>query len=176
MRNKAYISLGSNVGNRVEYLQEAVRMLGQQEEISLVSISSIYETDPVGYVEQDPFLNIVLEVCTSLTPLDLLKVCQSVENELGRKRIIRWGPRTIDLDILLYNHENIESEKLSIPHPRIEERAFVMIPLLEIAPAIQLPNKSMPLIESNEFLRGKEGVRIWRQQKNGEDVFELFEN
>ncbi|PKG22500.1 2-amino-4-hydroxy-6-hydroxymethyldihydropteridine diphosphokinase [Niallia nealsonii] len=176
MRNKAYISLGSNIGNRVEYLHEAVRMLDGQEKIKLVSISSIYETDPVGYVEQDPFLNIVLEVRTSLSPLDLLHVCQSVENELGRKRVIRWGPRTIDLDILLYNHENIESEKLNIPHPRIEERAFVMIPLLEIAPTIQLPNKSMPLIESNEFLQGKEGVRIWRRQKNGEDVFELFEN
>lgn len=176
MINKAYISLGSNIGNRVEYLHEAVRMLARQKEIVLVSISSIYETDPVGYVEQDPFLNIVLEVCTSLSPFDLLNVCQLIENELGRKRIMRWGPRTIDLDILLYNHENIQSERLNIPHPRIEERAFVIIPLLEIAPMIQLPNKSVPLIESNEFLQGKEGVRVWRQQKNGEDVFELFEN
>jgi len=176
MINRAYISLGSNIGNRIEYLHEAVKMLDGEEKINVVSVSSIYETDPVGYVEQDSFLNIVLEICTSLSPFDLLNICQSIENELGRKRIIRWGPRTIDLDILLYNHENIESEKLNIPHPRIEERAFVMIPLLEIAPKIQLPNKSVPLIESNEFLQGKEGVRIWRQQKNGEDVFELFEN
>ncbi|WP_445492744.1 2-amino-4-hydroxy-6-hydroxymethyldihydropteridine diphosphokinase [Niallia sp. 03133] len=176
MKNIAYLSLGSNIGNRVEFLKEAVHMLAEHKKIKLVNVSSIYETDPVGFEEQDLFLNIVVQLYTSLDPYSLLEACQRIESELGRKRVIRWGPRTIDLDILLYNHENIESEKLNIPHPRIEERAFVVIPLLEVASTVQLPNKSIPLKESNKFLQDKEGVRIWRQRKNGEDVFGLFEN
>ncbi|MCM3033708.1 2-amino-4-hydroxy-6-hydroxymethyldihydropteridine diphosphokinase [Niallia taxi] len=176
MNNAAFLSLGSNIGNRLQNLEEAVRKLNQYEDIKVVSVSSIYETDPVGYRDQEMFLNIAVEVCTSLSPFALLEVCQSIEQELGRKRIIKWGPRTIDLDILLYNHENIESEKLIVPHPRIEERAFVLIPLIEIAPFVKIPNKSTRLQESLELLQDKEGVRVWRHQKNGEDVFELFEN
>ncbi|MGP7819656.1 2-amino-4-hydroxy-6-hydroxymethyldihydropteridine diphosphokinase [Niallia sp. 01092] len=176
MNHNAYLSLGSNIGNRVEFLKEAVHMLHEHEKINLVNISSIYETDPVGFEDQDLFLNIVVQIHTILDPYSLLEACQFIENNLGRKRMVRWGPRTIDLDILLFNHENIESEKLIIPHPRIAERAFVVIPLLEIAPTIELPNAHTPLKESKKFLQDKEGVRIWRQQKNGEDVFALFEN
>ena len=174
--NKVYLSLGSNIGDRLEYIHEAVQMLHNQEEIKVVNISSVYETDPVGYEEQALFLNIVIQVETSLNPLSLLEQCQKIESELGRKRIIRWGPRTIDLDILLYNQENIVSEKLIIPHPRIEERAFVLVPLIEIAPDIRLPNKPILLKESLQLLRDREGVRVWKQQKNGEDVFALFES
>lgn len=172
--NKVYLSLGSNIGNRLEYIHEAVQMLHNQEEIKVVNISSVYETDPVGYEEQALFLNIVIHVETSLNPCSLLEQCQNIESELGRKRIIRWGPRTIDLDILLYNQENIVSEKLIIPHPRIEERAFVLVPLIEIAPDIKLPNKPILLKESLQLLRDREGVRVWKQRKNGEDVFGLF--
>lgn len=172
--NKVYLSLGSNIGDRLEYIREAVQMLHNQEEIKVVNISSVYETDPVGYEEQALFLNIVIQVETSLNPLSLLEQCQKIESELGRKRIIRWGPRTIDLDILLYNQENIVSEKLIIPHPRIEERAFVLVPLIEIAPDIKLPNKPILLKESLQLLRDREGVRVWKQRKNGEDVFGLF--
>ncbi|MGI8352890.1 2-amino-4-hydroxy-6-hydroxymethyldihydropteridine diphosphokinase [Niallia circulans] len=174
--NKVYLSLGSNIGDRLEYIREAVQMLHNQEEIKVVNISSVYETDPVGYEEQALFLNIVIQVETSLNPFSLLEQCQKIESELGRKRIIRWGPRTIDLDILLYNQENIVSEKLIIPHPRIEERAFVLVPLIEIAPDIKLPNKPILLKESLQLLRDREGVRVWKQQKNGEDVFALFES
>ncbi|MGV3240492.1 2-amino-4-hydroxy-6-hydroxymethyldihydropteridine diphosphokinase [Streptococcus hyovaginalis] len=174
--NKVYLSLGSNIGDRLEYIREAVQMLHNQEEIKVVNISSVYETDPVGYEEQALFLNIVIQVETSLNPLSLLEQCQKIESELGRKRIIRWGPRTIDLDILLYNQENIVSEKLIIPHPRIEERAFVLVPLIEIAPDIKLPNKPILLKESLQLLRDREGVRVWKQQKNGEDVFEPCES
>jgi len=176
MSNTAFLSLGSNIGNRLRNLEEAVRILDQNENIEVVSVSSIYETDPVGYVDQEMFLNIAVQLNTSLSPIGLLETCQKIEQELGRKRIIKWGPRTIDLDILLYNHENIESEKLTIPHPRLEERAFVLIPLIEIAPFVKVPNKSTHLKESLELLHDKEGVRVWRHQKNGEDVFELFEN
>mgnify|MGYP001032250995 CR=1 FL=1 len=174
--NEVYLSLGSNIGNRFDYIDEAVQMLHSQEEIKVVNISSVYETDPVGYEEQALFLNIVVQIETSLNPFSLLEQCQRIESELGRKRIIRWGPRTIDLDILLYNHENIVSEKLIIPHPRIEERAFVLVPLIEIAPDIKLPNKSILLKESLKLLRDREGVKVWKRQKNGEDVFELFES
>lgn len=174
--NEVYLSLGSNIGDRLEYIREAVQMLHNQEEINVVNTSSVYETDPVGYEEQALFLNIAIQIETSLNPLSLLEQCQKIESELGRKRIIRWGPRTIDLDILLYNQENIVSEKLIIPHPRIEERAFVLVPLIEIAPDIKLPNKPILLKESLQLLRDREGVRVWRQQKNGEDVFGLFES
>ncbi|MCM3218076.1 2-amino-4-hydroxy-6-hydroxymethyldihydropteridine diphosphokinase [Niallia taxi] len=176
MSNTAYLSLGSNIGERLQNLREAVLMLEKNESIEVVSVSSIYETDPVGFEEQEMFLNIAVQVRTSLSPFDLLGACQDIEQRLGRKRILRWGPRTIDLDILLFNHENIESEKLIIPHPRMEERAFVLIPLIEIAPFVKVPNKSTHLKESLELLHDKEGVRVWRHQKNGEDVFELFEN
>ncbi|HWJ79308.1 MAG TPA: 2-amino-4-hydroxy-6-hydroxymethyldihydropteridine diphosphokinase [Niallia sp.] len=176
MKNEAYLSLGSNIGDRFKYLEDAVRLLHHCPDIQVKSVSSVYETDPVGFEEQDLFLNIVVKVTTNLSAFSLLEVCQNVEKELGRKRLIRWGPRTIDLDILLYNQENIESEKLIVPHPRMEERAFVLIPLMEIAPNLSLPNKSISLKDSVKLLGDKEGVRVWKQQKNGEDVFELFES
>src|SRR5699024_9592520 len=95
--------------------------------------SSIYETAPVGFIDQADFLNMVIEVETRLSPIELLDVCQEIELRLGRERVIRFGPRTIDLDILLYNQENLETERLSIPHVRMHERAFVLVPLAEIA-------------------------------------------
>ncbi|PLT30836.1 2-amino-4-hydroxy-6-hydroxymethyldihydropteridine diphosphokinase [Peribacillus deserti] len=175
MNYTAYLSLGTNMGDRVKYLRDAVQLLHNDTEIGITSISSIYETDPVGYVDQERFLNIVLEVKTSKKPDELLRKCQQIELELGRKREIRWGPRTIDLDILLYNHENIETESLSIPHPRMHERAFVLVPLIEINPGLSLPMIDKPLSEILEAIPDKEGVRLWKR-KNGEDVFGLFVN
>lgn len=175
MSNQAYISLGSNIGDRCESLKAAIEELNTHSKISVMSTSSIYETDPVGYENQDQFLNMVIEVNTSLNPFELLSLCLEIEKHLGRKRDIRWGPRTIDLDILLYNQENIKSEKLTVPHPRMHERAFVLIPLLEIASNIKLPTMEIPLHAILEDISDREGVRIWKQ-KNGEDVFALFEN
>lgn len=163
MENTAFISLGSNIGNRYDNITSAIKRLISYPDINLVNYSSIYETDPVGYEDQDLFLNMVIEVQTALSAMELLNICLKTELELGRKREIKWGPRTIDLDILTFNQENIETEKLIVPHPRMFERAFVMIPLLEIG------NK---LLEASlEELPNKEGVRIWKR-KNGEDVFE----
>ncbi|MFL6518522.1 MAG: 2-amino-4-hydroxy-6-hydroxymethyldihydropteridine diphosphokinase [Bacillus sp. (in: firmicutes)] len=163
MENTAFISLGSNIGNRYDNITSAIKRLISYPDINLVNYSSIYETDPVGYEDQDLFLNMVIEVQTALSAMELLNICLKTELVLGRKREIRWGPRTIDLDILTFNQENIETEKLIVPHPRMFERAFVMIPLLEIG------NK---LFEASlEELPNKEGVRIWKR-KNGEDVFE----
>ncbi|MEH7251853.1 2-amino-4-hydroxy-6-hydroxymethyldihydropteridine diphosphokinase [Neobacillus niacini] len=171
MENTAFISLGSNIGNRYDYLTKAIERIVNHPKIQLVNYSSVYETDPVGYEDQDLFLNMVMEIITSFSPHELLDYCLKVELELGRKREIVWGPRTIDLDILLYNQENIESEKLIIPHPRMLEREFVMIPLSEIKPDLIIPNLERPLTSWIDELPNKEGVRIWKR-KNGEDVFE----
>jgi 2-amino-4-hydroxy-6-hydroxymethyldihydropteridine diphosphokinase len=173
--NKAYIALGSNMGDRFEYLKKAILLLENHENITVVNTSSIYETDPVGYTDQDQFLNMAIHVVTSLKPLELLDVCLKIEEQLGRKREIHWGPRTLDLDILLYNQENMETEKLTIPHPRMSERAFVILPLLEMDPNIMLPTMKEPLKSCLQSKPDKEGVRIWKQ-KNGEDVFALIEN
>jgi len=175
MTNIAYLSLGSNLGNRADFLKNAIKLLLNYPEIELVKCSSIYETEPVGYSEQGNFLNMVVKINTSFSAEQLLDVCLHTEKELGRIRDIRWGPRTVDLDILLFNHENIESEKLIIPHPRMHERAFVLVPLVEIDSKVQTPTGKAPL---NEILNGipdKEGVRLWKQI-NGEDAFALFEN
>lgn len=169
------IALGTNMGDRYRNLCEAITLLNGHPSIELVQASSIYETDPVGYTDQDPFLNMVIEVKTELTPILLLDSCLQIEQQLGRKRIIRWGPRIIDLDILLYNQENMETEKLFIPHPRLHERAFVLFPLLEISPNEKLPRTNQSLQYLLEKIPDREGVRIWKR-KNGEDVFALFAN
>jgi 2-amino-4-hydroxy-6-hydroxymethyldihydropteridine diphosphokinase len=172
LQNQAYIALGSNIEDRFSYLKNAILELHQHEKIIVVNVSSIYETDPVGYTDQRPFLNMVVSVMTMLNPHDLLAECLKIESTLGRKREIRWGPRTVDLDILLYNQENIETDTLIIPHPRMTERAFVLIPLLEIASDLSYPwLRDINSIELQE----KEGVRLWKR-KNGEDAFAPIEN
>lgn len=103
--------------------------------------SSFYQTDPVGYLDQDVFLNIALEIETTLRPEALLKACQSVEDKLHRTRVIRWGPRTVDIDIIFYDDLKIKSENLEIPHPRAFERAFVMVPIYEINKELVVHNR-----------------------------------
>ncbi|TYS61806.1 2-amino-4-hydroxy-6-hydroxymethyldihydropteridine diphosphokinase [Sutcliffiella horikoshii] len=171
--NTAYIALGSNQGNRARYLQDAIQQIHQHDKITVEKKSSIYETDPIGYTEQDKFLNMVIKVNTLLTSVDLLKVLQEFEHLFGRKREVRWGPRTLDLDILLYNQENIETEELIIPHPRMWERAFVYVPLMEIAESKDLPIE----IDRKELLaqQDREGVHVWKP-RSGEDVSELTES
>ncbi|MFB1051035.1 2-amino-4-hydroxy-6-hydroxymethyldihydropteridine diphosphokinase [Paraliobacillus sp. JSM ZJ581] len=138
--NTSYIALGSNISPRHDYLNQAIQSIKEKENIYVRAVSSIYETAPIGYTEQSSFLNMVIEIETNLSAIALLKVCQSIEKELGRKRIKRWGPRTIDLDILLYNQENMKTERLVIPHPRMHERAFVLVPLNEINPNAYIPS------------------------------------
>lgn len=132
----AYLSLGSNLGDRLAYLASAARMLTDAH-TRLNRVSSVYETAPQGKTDQPAFLNAVLSVETDLTPELLLQHIQAVELSLGRVRTERWGPRTLDVDILLYGTETIERPGLQVPHPRMAERAFVLVPLLEIGP--QLP-------------------------------------
>ena len=137
--NRAFIAVGTNIEPRIDYLDQAITLLSKVDDIQVIKKSSIYQTPPVGYTNQADFLNMVLEINTLLPSDNLLDICQEIENELGRKRVIRFGPRTIDLDILVYNEENMKTERLTIPHPRMSERGFVLVPLNEIAPNLQIP-------------------------------------
>ncbi|MCA1066553.1 2-amino-4-hydroxy-6-hydroxymethyldihydropteridine diphosphokinase [Rossellomorea sp. AcN35-11] len=168
--NTAYISLGSNIGTREGYLEKAINILGSHGKIEVTKRSSIYETDPVGFTEQGEFLNMVIEIRTSLSPETLLHQCLQVEVDLGREREFKWGPRIIDLDILLYDDKMIESENLLIPHPRMQERAFVLVPLIEVAPNLEHPSIHAPLVDFLDEIPDKEGVRLWKQI-NGEGAF-----
>lgn len=129
---KCYMSLGSNMGDRQAHLQKAVNLLLESGRIHNIQTSHIYETEPVGYDDQQNFYNICIGFETSMEPLELLDLSQSIEQELLRVRTIKNGPRTIDLDILLYGDEKINSKRLIVPHERMYERAFVLIPLSEL--------------------------------------------
>lgn len=131
---KVYISFGSNIGDREYQINEALRKLEQIQDTKLKAVSSLYETAPVGGVVQDDFLNGAAIVETNLTPISFLNEIQRIELELGRERKIHWGPRTIDLDVLLMDDVVIEHERLKVPHPFMHDRSFVLIPLAEIAP------------------------------------------
>ena len=136
----AYLGLGSNVGDRETQLNQAIHILNEIEGINVTQTSLIYETDPVGYVEQPQFLNQCIEIQTTLTPRDLLNACLETEQQLHRVRDIRWGPRTLDVDILLFDKQIINEGDLVIPHPRMLERSFVLIPLNDIAPDFTEPH------------------------------------
>jgi 2-amino-4-hydroxy-6-hydroxymethyldihydropteridine diphosphokinase len=137
---RAFIGLGSNVGDRLWFLQRAVRCLGEVAGVQVTKISSVYETEPVGPADQSWFLNAVAEIATSLIPVTLLDHTQEIERALGRETTYRWGPRTIDLDILLYGDMLVRTARLQIPHTELCHRAFVMIPLLELDPGLTLPD------------------------------------
>lgn len=137
---QAFIGLGSNVGDRLQFLQRAVTDLRRTPGIKVIHLSSVYETAPVGPAEQSWFLNAVVSVDTSLNPATLLDRTQAIERALGRHTPYRWGPRTIDLDILLYDNCQLKTTALVIPHAELCHRAFVMIPLLELSPGLVLPD------------------------------------
>lgn len=131
---RVYLSLGSNIGNKRKNLLEAIRKIGELENTEVVKSSTILETEPFGYLEQDNFLNACLEVKTLMTAQEFLKEILQIELDMGRVREIKWGPRIIDIDILFYDKEIIEEDNLAVPHPWICEREFVLDPLSEIAP------------------------------------------
>lgn len=131
---RIYLSLGSNIGDKRKNLLEAIRKIGELENTEVVKSSTILETEPFGYLEQDNFLNACLEVKTLMTAQEFLKEILQIELDMGRVREIKWGPRIIDIDILFYDKEIIEEDNLAVPHPWICEREFVLGPLSEIAP------------------------------------------
>jgi 2-amino-4-hydroxy-6-hydroxymethyldihydropteridine diphosphokinase len=159
MKEQVFLGLGSNIGNREEYLQNAITALNSNPDITVLKKSSIYETEPYGNEEQEKFLNMVVQVETSLIPEKLLETTMKIENELGRVRTIRWGPRTIDIDILLYGNRVINTENLTVPHLELTKRAFVLIPLLEIAPDLRLPTGETLSLYLEHLSNDARGVR-----------------
>ena len=129
----AYIGIGSNLGNREENCQKAIALLIKKN-IKITKRSSLYEIEPWGVKEQPRFINMAVEIETNLEPAELLKVIKEIENSMGRRKGIRWGPRVIDLDVLLYDDLILKTGELEIPHPAIKDREFVLKPLSEIAP------------------------------------------
>jgi 2-amino-4-hydroxy-6-hydroxymethyldihydropteridine diphosphokinase len=139
---RSYVGVGSNVGDRERTLWGAVHMLAFNSEVDIVAVSSIRETDPVGIVDQPRFLNAAVAVDTQLDPRALLELLLSVERELGRTRDgPRFGPRTIDLDLLLYGEEVVDEPGLTVPHPRLHERRFALEPLAELDPDLAVPGR-----------------------------------
>ena len=137
---RAYIGLGANVGPREETLRRAVELLAAEDGVEVVGVSTLQETDPVGSVDQPRFLNGAVAVETTLSPCELLDVLLRIERTLGRVRDgTRWGPRTVDLDLLVYADEVVDEPGLRVPHPRLQERRFVLEPLVELNPVLQVP-------------------------------------
>lgn len=140
MNKKIYLGLGSNMGDKQQNLAHAIALIAETEQINVTQQSSIYITAPWGKTDQDAFLNQVIEIETELMPLALLHVLQKIEIKLGRLRNEKWGPRVIDIDILLFREEIIGLQELTIPHPYLYARLFVLIPLQEIAPQLIFPD------------------------------------
>lgn len=128
----AYVALGANLGDRESSLTEAVRRLEADSELEVLGISAIYETAPVGYTDQPSFLNMAVCLRTELDPLSLLRRLLAIEQEMGRVRDVRWGPRNIDLDLLAHGQQTMDTPELMLPHPRMGQRAFVLVPLKDV--------------------------------------------
>jgi 2-amino-4-hydroxy-6-hydroxymethyldihydropteridine diphosphokinase len=153
-----YLSLGSNVGDRAKNLEDAIAALGDAG-VEVSGISSIYETEPVDLREQPWFLNCVVEAQTNLPPLELLEALRAIEARMGSKKLVPKGPRLIDLDILLYGDEAIDTQELQVPHPRMHLRRFVLTPLAEIAPQSRHPVSGLTAAEMLASTADKSQVR-----------------
>ena len=160
----AYLCLGSNQGDRVGYVQQAARLLDDHPNIDLLCSSSLYETEPVGNKDQEWFVNAALQIRTSLPPEELLQQCLRIEKQLGRIRsenIPKWSPRNIDIDILFYDNLILSTPELDIPHPRVHERAFALVPLLELVPDMPHPVLGKTLLELHNDLPEPEEVYLY---------------
>jgi 2-amino-4-hydroxy-6-hydroxymethyldihydropteridine diphosphokinase len=135
----AYVGLGANLGPREVTLQRAVALLAEADRIDVLAVSQLRETEPVGVVDQPPFLNGAVQVETTLVPRVLLDALLEIERALGRVREERWGPRTVDLDLLVYGGMTVDEPGLRVPHPRLHERRFALEPLAELDPALDIP-------------------------------------
>lgn len=157
-----YLSLGSNSGDRIGYVQQATGLLGACEGITIVRTSAFYETEPWGMNSKTWFVNAVLEIKTSFTPQKLLEECQRIENQLGRKRSTSgYADRTIDIDILFYNKDIVNEENLVIPHKFVHLRAFTLVPLLELIPNFEHPILHKTITELHNDLENPEMVFLY---------------
>jgi 2-amino-4-hydroxy-6-hydroxymethyldihydropteridine diphosphokinase len=163
-----YLGIGSNMGDRQQNLAQALELLSSQSEIE--QLSSIYETEPVGFKEQPFFLNAVCRISTKLSPEKLLSFIKEIEATSGRIPSFANAPRPIDIDILFYNNSVIKNPDLTIPHPRLAERAFVLVPLAEIAPELIHPQNGKTIIELLNSLENTKGVRKWTETEEIRDV------
>lgn len=159
----AYLCLGSNLGNRLKLIEQAISFLELVQEIKVIRTSALYETEPWGLKNQNWFLNIVVEIKTSLSPQDLLLKCLKIEETLGRNRENeqRWGERTVDIDIIFYGKDTINTQNLVIPHPRMNERAFVLVPLLELIPDFVHPVLNKTISQLYDELQDVEDVVLY---------------
>lgn len=158
--DRAYIGLGSNIGDRRKNIADAIIILGDADGVTVNAVSPVYETKPVGFADQPDFLNCVAVLDTNLTPYALLDICQSIENRLGRLRTIKWGPRTVDLDILFFGGLVMDDERLRIPHLDAWHRGFVLAPLFDIAPDLLHPGLNKTIRELyRDYLNGRETRR-----------------
>lgn len=164
----AYIALGSNLGDRLRLVTEALGLIDTAPGVRVARASSVWETEPVGVTEQPVFVNAAAELVTTLEPMALLEVLMAVERALGRDRAqsVRWGPRLIDLDLLLFGARRIATDALEVPHPRMLERAFVLAPLVELAAEVVHPVAGQTLGAlsarvSDDGVRRVEGVALW---------------
>lgn len=160
------MGLGSNLGDREGSIREALERLGRRDRIRLIKTSSVYETDPVGVTGQPAFLNAAVHLATELNPAELLEVLQEVEREMGRRRTVRWGPRIIDLDLLLYEDLILDRPHLAVPHPRLARRAFVLVPLAEIAPGAVEPCSGLRVDQLLRALKSTAGVRPYASRED----------
>jgi len=158
MGHIAYIGIGSNLGDKVHQCEEAVAEILKVDRNTLLAKSSLYRTQPVGYSSQDWFINGVIKIETDLDAPHLLRSLKTIERQLGRVETFRWGPRTIDLDILFFNQTCIETPELQIPHPRVQERQFVLVPLAEIDSNLLHPVLIKTVRELLEDLEENQGI------------------
>ncbi|GBF32120.1 2-amino-4-hydroxy-6-hydroxymethyldihydropteridine pyrophosphokinase [Desulfocucumis palustris] len=156
----AYIGLGSNMGDKEANIRQAVEMVANIPGVLVTGVAPLYKTEPLGFTRQDWFLNTVAEIGTDVAPLSLLHSLQEIENKMGRVRTIHWGPRTIDLDMLLYGRECINLPELTVPHPRMGERAFVLVPLSRLKQDISIPGLGK-VAEIASELAEKQQVTCW---------------
>ncbi|MDY6826289.1 MAG: 2-amino-4-hydroxy-6-hydroxymethyldihydropteridine diphosphokinase [Bacillota bacterium] len=159
--NIAYIGLGSNIGSRLTNLRQSLTLLARIPSIRIKTVSPIYETEPVGGPVQGYYLNACASLLTTLPPETLMEAMLDVENRIGRIRIERWGPRTIDLDMLVYENMVMNTARLALPHPRLGERCFVLIPLSDIAPNLAIPGQGKTVRELLSKCPSEEEVRYY---------------
>ena len=165
-QSNVFLGFGSNVGDRPSHLLNALNRVAIIPDTEITRTSSIYESDPVGLVDQRRFLNMVIQISTLLSPEQLLFQTQAIENDLGRVRDVTWGPRTIDIDLLYWGDSRIENERLVVPHPEAERRLFVMRPLCEIAPEFNAPPGLRPVRELCAQVEGQKSVVLFQRIDN----------
>ena len=166
----ACLGLGSNIGDRMAHMRDAIDMLHAADGIDITRISPIYQTEPVGYEVHEDFYNMVVEINTSMFPNRLLEVVKEIEKNLGRRESVHKGPREMDIDILLYGKEAIEEYRLTIPHPRMLNREFVLRPLYDIAPDMRIPSYGISVHDALAKIEGEKRVVRLKEKIESNEV------